>query len=187
MIRFLDVVFALFGLVVGFPVLVLLWVLGLIDTGSPLFRQERVGRRQKPFVLVKFRTMRPDTASVATHLASASAVTPFGRFLRRSKLDELPQLWNVLKGEMSLVGPRPERKHFTDNLEKDIPFYGQRFLVKPGLTGWAQISFDYAATVEDSMEKLNYELFYIKNMTTTLDLFILIRTVKIVLFGRGSR
>lgn len=130
--------FALFGLVVGFPALVLLWVLGLIDTGSPLFRQERVGRRQKPFVLVKFRTMRPDTASVATHLASASAVTPFGRFLRRSKLDELPQLWNVLKGDMSLVGPRP----CLFNQEELIAERAQRgvYEARPGITGLAQVN-----------------------------------------------
>lgn len=107
MTRVLDIVFSLAGLVFGSAVFVLLWVLAWMDTKSPLFLQERVGRHQKPFTLVKFRTMRPDTASIATHLADASAVTRLGHFLRRSKLDELPQLWNVLKGEMSLVGPRP--------------------------------------------------------------------------------
>ena len=107
MTRVLDVLLSFLGLVMGAPIFVVLWILGWLDTGSPLFRQERVGRHQKPFTLVKFRTMRPDTASVATHLADASAVTQLGQFLRRSKLDELPQLWNVLKGEMSLVGPRP--------------------------------------------------------------------------------
>lgn len=106
-IRVFDMVFALAGLVLGFPVLLLILLIGLFDTGSPLFFQERVGRHGKPFTLVKFRTMRRDTPSVASHLAQASAITPFGRFLRRTKLDELPQLWNVLKGEMSLVGPRP--------------------------------------------------------------------------------
>ena len=138
LIRIFDVVFSLFGLVVGLPILLLLWVIGLVDTGSPLFRQERVGRHQKPFVLVKFRTMRPDTASVATHLASASAVTPFGRFLRRSKLDELPQLWNVLKGEMSLVGPRP----CLFNQEELIGERDQRgvFDARPGITGLAQVN-----------------------------------------------
>ena len=107
LIRFFDILFALLGLTLGLPVLALLWLMGLWDTGSPLFRQQRVGQNQQLFVLVKFRTMRPDAASVATHLADASAITSFGRFLRRTKLDELPQLWNVLKGEMSLVGPRP--------------------------------------------------------------------------------
>ena len=107
MIRTLDFVFSLLGLVFGFPVLLVLCVIGLFDTGSPVFRQERVGRYKKPFTLVKFRTMSVDTASVASHLASSSSITKFGHFLRRTKLDELPQLWNVLKGEMSLVGPRP--------------------------------------------------------------------------------
>lgn len=138
MIRFLDVVFALAGLVIGFPVLVVLWVLGLRDTGSPLFRQERVGRNKKPFTLVKFRTMRKDTASVASHLASANAITPFGRFLRRTKLDELPQLWNVLKGEMSLVGPRP----CLFNQEELVAEREERGVLdaRPGITGLAQIS-----------------------------------------------
>ncbi len=107
MIRLLDFVFALFGLLFAFPFLVILYVIGLFDTGSPIFTQERVGRNKKPFTLVKFRTMKVDTASVASHLASSSSITSFGHFLRKTKLDELPQLWNVLKGEMSLVGPRP--------------------------------------------------------------------------------
>lgn len=138
MFRFFDVVFSLFGLVVGSPVLVILAVIGWFDTRSPIFRQERVGRDQKPFTLVKFRTMRPDTASVATHLASASSITRFGRFLRRTKLDELPQLWNVLKGEMSLVGPRP----CLPNQEELIAEREKRgvFVMRPGITGLAQVN-----------------------------------------------
>jgi lipopolysaccharide/colanic/teichoic acid biosynthesis glycosyltransferase len=138
MIRLFDVVFSLAGLVFGSPVLVILYVIGLFDTGSPLFFQERVGRNQKPFTLVKFRTMRKDTASVATHLASASSITRFGAFLRKTKLDELPQLWNVLKGEMSLVGPRPglfNQAELTAAREK----HGV-FAVRPGITGLAQVS-----------------------------------------------
>ncbi|NCN68125.1 MAG: lipid carrier--UDP-N-acetylgalactosaminyltransferase [Piscirickettsiaceae bacterium CG18_big_fil_WC_8_21_14_2_50_44_103] len=138
MIRFFDFVFALAGLVVGLPVLVLLYVIGLFDTGSPLFFQERVGRHQKPFTLVKFRTMKVDTASVASHLATSSSITKFGRFLRKTKLDELPQLWNVLKGEMSLVGPRPglfNQTELTEAREK----LGV-FKVCPGITGLAQVS-----------------------------------------------
>ena len=122
----------------GAPIFVVLWILGWLDTGSPLFRQERVGRHQKPFTLVKFRTMRPDTASVATHLADASAVTQLGQFLRRSKLDELPQLWNVLKGEMSLVGPRPclfSQTELIDERESRGVFNA-----RPGITGLAQIN-----------------------------------------------
>ncbi len=138
MIRLFDVMFALLGLMIGFPVLLLLVIIGLFDTGSPVFRQERVGRYKKPFTLVKFRTMRKDTASVASHLASAEAITPFGRFLRRTKLDELPQLWNVLKGEMSLVGPRP----CLFNQQELIDEREQRGVLaaRPGITGLAQVN-----------------------------------------------
>jgi lipopolysaccharide/colanic/teichoic acid biosynthesis glycosyltransferase len=137
-IRIFDFVFSLLGLVCGFPVLLLLTLIGFFDTGSPIFRQERVGRHKKPFTLVKFRTMRKDTASVASHLASADAITPFGHFLRRTKLDELPQLWNVLKGEMSLVGPRP----CLFNQEELIAEREQRAVLnaRPGITGLAQVN-----------------------------------------------
>ena len=138
MIRVFDFVFSLLGLVIGLPVLLVLTVIGLFDTGSPIFRQVRVGRHQKPFTLVKFRTMRLDTASVATHLASSASITPFGHFLRKTKLDELPQLWNVLKGEMSLVGPRPglfNQEELTEERAKRGVFD-----VRPGITGLAQVS-----------------------------------------------
>ena len=138
MIRFFDVVFSLAGLVVGLPVLVILYVIGLFDTGSPLFFQQRVGRHQKAFTLVKFRTMKVDTASVASHLASTSSITKFGAFLRRTKLDELPQLWNVLKGEMSLVGPRPGLFN-QEELTAERDALGV-FAVHPGITGLAQVS-----------------------------------------------
>lgn len=137
-IRLLDIFFALLGLVFGFPVLVILTIIGLFDTGSPIFRQVRVGRYKKPFTLVKFRTMRKDTASVASHLASASAITPFGGFLRKTKLDELPQLWNVLWGDMSLVGPRPglfNQEELTAARDK-LGIYNAR----PGITGLAQVN-----------------------------------------------
>lgn len=138
MIRFLDIVLSVAGLVIGFPVLVVLYMLGLFDTGAPLFRQERVGRGKKPFTLVKFRTMKVDTASVASHLASTAAITRFGRFLRRTKLDELPQLWNVLKGEMSLVGPRP----CLFNQEELIAARDTHGVLsfRPGITGLAQVN-----------------------------------------------
>jgi O-antigen biosynthesis protein WbqP len=138
MTRVLDVVFSLLGLILGAPVFLALFVLGLFDTGSPIFRQERVGRNQRPFTLWKFRTMRPDTASVATHLADASAITPFGRFLRRSKLDELPQLWNVLCGDMSLVGPRP-CLFSQETLIAERAMRGV-FEARPGVTGLAQVN-----------------------------------------------
>ena len=138
MLRFFDFTFALLGLIFAFPVLLAIYVLGLFDTGSPLFRQERVGRHQKPFVLVKFRTMKIDTASVASHLASSASITRMGAFLRKTKLDELPQLWNVLKGEMSLVGPRPglfsQQELTTERAQRGV------FDVRPGITGLAQVS-----------------------------------------------
>ncbi len=138
MIRLLDIVFSALGLLVGLPVLLLLTGIGCFDTGSPLFRQKRVGRHQRPFVLVKFRTMKPETASVASHLADAGAITPFGRFLRRTKLDELPQLWNVLKGEMSLVGPRPclfnQEELIAERVSRGV------LEARPGITGLAQVN-----------------------------------------------
>lgn len=137
MIRFFDILFSLIGLIVGLPVLLLLTFIGFFDTGAPIFCQQRVGLRQKPFVLVKFRTMCRDTASVASHLASAAAITPFGRFLRRTKLDELPQLWNVLKGEMSLVGPRPCLFN-QDELIAERACRGV-FEARPGVTGLGQL------------------------------------------------
>ncbi len=138
MIRLLDVVFSLTGLVLGLPVLVVLYVLGMFDTGAPLFRQERVGRDKRPFTLVKFRTMKIETASVASHLANAASITRFGRFLRRTKLDELPQLWNVLKGEMSLVGPRPclfsQEELIAEREARGV------LSARPGITGLAQVN-----------------------------------------------
>lgn len=138
MIRLLDVVFSLLGLIFGSPVLLIIYLIGLLDTGSPIFRQERVGRYQKAFILVKFRTMSVDTESVASHLASTSSITRLGGFLRNTKLDELPQLWNVLKGEMSLVGPRPNLFNQEELImERDsLSVYAAR----PGITGLAQVS-----------------------------------------------
>jgi len=137
MTRFFDILLALVGLFAGLPLFAILLLLGFFDTGSPIFRQVRVGRFQRPFTLLKFRTMRPDTASVATHLADASAITSLGRFLRRTKLDELPQLWNVLKGDMSLVGPRPCLLS-QEELVAERASLGV-FNVRPGITGLAQI------------------------------------------------
>lgn len=138
MIRFFDIIFSLFGLLITLPVLFLIFILGLFDTGSPLFRQERVGRDRKPFILLKFRTMKLDTSNVASHLANQSSITTLGHFLRRSKLDELPQLWNVLMGNMSLVGPRPclfnQGELIAERAQRGV------FEVRPGITGLAQIT-----------------------------------------------
>jgi lipopolysaccharide/colanic/teichoic acid biosynthesis glycosyltransferase len=159
-LRILDFVFSLLGLVFGSPVLIVIYIIGLFDTGSPVFKQERVGRNKKPFILIKFRTMSVDTASVASHLASTASITKMGGFLRKTKLDELPQLWNVLKGEMSLVGPRPglfNQEELTQARE-----YEGVFLVRPGITGLAQVS-DIDMSAPDLLAKTDAKM--IKNMT----------------------
>lgn len=138
MLRLFDIVFSIFGLFFGFPILLIIYLIGLFDTGSPLFLQERVGRNKKPFVLVKFRTMSIDTASVASHLASSASITKLGAFLRKTKIDELPQLWNVLKGEMSLVGPRPNLFN-QDELIAERDTLGV-YTARPGITGLAQVN-----------------------------------------------
>lgn len=160
MLRIFDFVFSLMGLVFGFPVLLIVYIVGLFDTGSPVFKQERVGRNKKPFILVKFRTMSVDTASVASHLASTASITKVGGFLRKTKLDELPQLWNVLKGEMSLVGPRP-------GLFNQVELTAAResegvYDVRPGITGLAQVS-DIDMSTPDLLARTDAEM--IKNMT----------------------
>jgi len=164
MIRLLDFLLALFGLIVTLPFLVVIFIIGLFDTGSPIFTQERVGRNKKPFTLVKFRTMKVETASVASHLASSASITPLGGFLRKTKLDELPQLWNVLKGEMSLVGPRPG---LFNQEELTVARDTQKvFDVRPGITGLSQVNEIDMSTPEllaktdkemiDSMSVSNY-------------------------------
>jgi lipopolysaccharide/colanic/teichoic acid biosynthesis glycosyltransferase len=159
--------------------------------GAVLYHQRRVGQYGRIFTLHKFRSMWADaektTGPVWASKEGDVRVTSVGRFLRRSRLDELPQLWNVLKGDMSLVGPRPERPEFVEELTRQIPFYRQRHIVRPGLTGWAQVRYTYGASVEDSMEKLQYDLFYIKHMTIAFDLFILFSTVKTVVLRRGAQ
>jgi lipopolysaccharide/colanic/teichoic acid biosynthesis glycosyltransferase len=177
MIRVFDVVLSCLGLVLGLPVLLTLLLLGFLDTGSPLFRQERVGRHRRSFTLVKFRTMRLDTASVASHLADASAVTPFGRFLRRTKLDELPQLWNVLSGDMSLVGPRPCLPNQTE-LVAEREARGV-FDARPGITGLAQVN-----EIDMSTPALLAETDAV--MLATLDVVSYFRYIFMTIAGRGS-
>src|SRR5262249_17447052 len=162
-----------------------------MDSRGPVFfTQERVGQNGRLFVLIKFRSMQANAES-ATGPVYASVddhrVTRVGRLLRTTRLDELPQLLNVLWGDMSFGGPRPERLYFFEQFEKVIPYYSQRWSVKPGITGWAQVSFPYGSTLEDAVEKLRLDLYYIKNMSLFLDLFIILKTVKIVLLGRGAR
>jgi sugar transferase (PEP-CTERM system associated) len=189
--RAIDILGAGIGLVAAFPVmLVVAAAVKLSSPGPVLYHQSRVGLRGRLFTVHKFRSMRQDAESQTGPVwasADDNRVTRVGRLLRRSRLDELPQLWNVLRGDMSIVGPRPERPEFVRSLTEDIPFYGQRHIVRPGLTGWAQVCYTYGASVEDALEKLQYDLFYIKNMSVGLDLFVIAKTVKTVLVGRGAQ
>jgi lipopolysaccharide/colanic/teichoic acid biosynthesis glycosyltransferase len=161
----------------------------LTSPGPALYHQERVGLHGRVFTVHKFRSMRSD-AEAGTGAVWAKAnddrITPIGRILRRTRLDELPQLVNIFRGDMSFVGPRPERPEFVRQLTDQIPFYGQRHVVKPGLTGWAQVRYTYGASVEDAMEKLQYDLFYIKHLSFGLDLFILLKTVQTVVLRKGT-
>jgi exopolysaccharide biosynthesis polyprenyl glycosylphosphotransferase len=162
----------------------------LESPGPALFRQERVGLGGRTFRVLKFRSMYIDAEKDGKpRWASANdpRVTGVGRFLRRTRLDELPQVFNVLKGEMSFVGPRPERPFFVEQLTEQIPFYGARHTVKPGITGWAQVRCSYGASVDDATRKLQFELYYVKNHTLLLDLVILVETVRVVLSGAGAR
>lgn len=180
MIRLLDLFFSFFGLLFAMPFLFILFILGTFDTGSPIFRQERVGRNQKPFTLIKFRTMRVDTASVASHLASSASITPFGKFLRKTKLDELPQLWNVLKGEMSLVGPRPglfNQQELTEAREaKNV------YAVRPGITGEAQVN-EIDMSTPELLAKIDAKMIRELNLVNYFKFILLTVTGK----GTGDR
>jgi sugar transferase (PEP-CTERM system associated) len=188
--RSLDMMFAAVGLMLTAPVLAVVAIAIKIFSPGPVFyHQRRVGKDGQVFVIHKFRSMRTDAEERTGAVWSAQGdprVTPIGRFLRRSRIDEIPQLWNVLKGDMSIVGPRPERPEFVSDLTQQIPFYGQRHVVRPGVTGWAQVRHNYGSSVDDALQKLQFELFYIKNMSTAFDLFICMETLKTVVMRRGS-
>jgi lipopolysaccharide/colanic/teichoic acid biosynthesis glycosyltransferase len=161
----------------------------LDSLGPVLYRQVRTGKRGQQFELVKFRSMRVDAERIAGPQWACeddARITRVGRFLRKFHLDELPQFFNILRGDMSFVGPRPERPHFVEQLKHQIPYYDLRHSVPVGLTGWAQVSYPYGASVEDATRKLEYDLFYIKNMSISLDLLIMFQTVKKVFSGRGA-
>jgi sugar transferase (PEP-CTERM system associated) len=189
--RLCDFVAALFGLVLTAPVLLLTAVAVRLDSPGPIFyRQQRVGLTGRLFTIWKFRSMcqGAEPAGVAQWAGENDVrITRVGRWLRKLRLDELPQLWNVLRGDMSLVGPRPERPEFVERLSEMSAFYPQRLVVRPGITGWAQIRAPYAATFEESLDKLSYDLYYVKNLSLALDASILMGTIRIVLFGRGAR
>lgn len=189
--RSLDVVLASVGLVAGLPLMAIIALAVRLSSPGPiLYHQRRVGLRGHIFQVYKFRTMRDDAEATTGPVWAAkdgdARVTPIGRTLRRTRLDELPQLWNILIGEMSFVGPRPERPEFVKDLTRDIPYYGQRHVVRPGLTGWAQVRYTYGASTEDALQKLQYDLYYIKNLSIGLDLYIMFETIKTVVLQRGA-
>ena len=189
--RGIDAVIAAVALLVVSPLLLLIALAVKVSSRGPVFyHQQRVGAHGRVFTIHKFRSMQTN-AEAATGAVWAtkndSRVTRIGRFLRRSRLDELPQIWNILKGEMSLVGPRPERPEFVRDLTEQIPFYRERHVLRPGLTGWAQVRYTYGANVEDALEKLQYDLYYIKNISLALDLFIIFATAKAVILRRGGQ
>ncbi|RMH05972.1 MAG: TIGR03013 family PEP-CTERM/XrtA system glycosyltransferase [Nitrospirae bacterium] len=188
--RLEDLIGATMGLVLLSPLMLLVSLLIKLDSHGPiLYKQTRIGYRGAPYILWKFRSMYHNAEGETAQWASLgdSRVTRVGRWLRLLRIDELPQLVNVLKGEMSLVGPRPERPSFVQELRKKIPYYDLRHTIRPGLTGWAQICFNYAASVEDSHIKLQYDLYYVKHLSLWFDLIILLKTVRVVLMGEGAR
>lgn len=189
--RIFDVLCAALLIVVSLPVMLITAILIKLESRGPLlYRQERVGQNSKTFFVNKFRSMRTDAEKDGQPVwatANDSRVTRIGAVIRKLRIDELPQLFNVLKGEMSLVGPRPERPYFVDQLTAQIPYFAARHSVKPGVTGWAQVRYQYGATVEDSQEKLQYDLYYVKNHSLFLDIIILFETVFVVLTAKGAR
>jgi sugar transferase (PEP-CTERM system associated) len=188
--RLAEVLLATLGFMLSLPLMLLTAIAIKLDSRGPvLYTQERVGRHNDLFKIIKFRSMRTDAEKngAVWALEQDPRVTRVGRIIRKLRIDELPQFVNVIRGDMSFIGPRPERPVFVAQLEKEIRYYSQRHLVKPGLTGWAQIRYPYGASVEDALEKLQYDLYYIKNQSPVLDAVIIFETIRIVLFGRGAR
>ena len=179
---------ALIGALCSLPIAIVTAVLIKLDSRGPiLYKQERVGKNGGSFTVMKFRSMRTDAEKAGPVWASLDddRTTRVGKIIRSLRIDEIPQFWNILRGDMDFVGPRPERPHFVAQLAEEIPYYEQRHLIAPGLTGWAQIKYPYGASIEDARQKLQYDLYYIKNQSLMLDAIILFETVKIILFGRG--
>jgi lipopolysaccharide/colanic/teichoic acid biosynthesis glycosyltransferase len=188
--RLLDLLTSGFILFLALPIMVLAAIAIWIDSPGPLlYRQRRIGKGRQEFIIYKFRSMRLDVEEDSTRWAteSDSQVTRVGRVLRLTDIDEIPLIWSVFRGDMSLVGPWPERPEVVEMLEKEIPYYFMRYSVKPGMTGWAQINHQYGSSVEDSKSKLEYDLYYIKNMSLFIDFKILLRTIDLVLLGDGAR
>jgi sugar transferase (PEP-CTERM system associated) len=189
--RVFDLLVSLTLLTVTSPIMLITAILIKLESHGPVFyRQERIGQHGRPFSIFKFRSMRADAEKDGRPQwarKNDDRITLIGRFIRRTRIDELPQVFNVFMGEMSFVGPRPERPYFVADLNRKIPYYGVRHIVKPGITGWAQVRYPYGASVEDSLEKLQYDLYYVKNHSLFLDLMILTQTVQVVLWGQGAR
>ncbi len=188
--RLLDILLSSFGLIGCLPFFVMTAVAVKMDSKGPMFyRQKRVGINESEYMLVKFRSMRVDAEQDGPVWAAKEdgRRTRVGRVIRKLRIDEIPQMWNVLRGDMSFVGPRPERPEFVRLLAEKIPYYGLRHCVHPGITGWAQVNYPYGASKQEALEKLQYDLFYIKNLSSVLDFRILLRTVRTVLFGKGAR
>jgi exopolysaccharide biosynthesis polyprenyl glycosylphosphotransferase len=188
--RIFDITASCILLALTLPLILIFAVLVKLDSKGPaFFRQTRVGLYGEPFTLIKLRSMRTDAEKDGAKWAEKNdpRITRLGRFIRKVRIDELPQTWSVLKGEMSFVGPRPEVPSFVESLEEVIPFYSERHMVKPGITGWAQINYPYGASVEDSRCKLEYDLYYAKNYTPFLDLVILLQTLRVILWPEGAR
>lgn len=181
-------IIAMIGGLLSIPFAIVTAVLIKLESPGPiLYKQERVGKNGQPFTLMKFRSMRTDAEKAGPVWASKDddRTTRVGKIIRKLRIDEIPQFWNIFRGEMDFVGPRPERQHFVSQLAQEIPYYDQRHLIAPGLTGWAQIKYPYGASIEDARQKLQYDLYYIKNQSLVLDAIILFETIKIILFGRG--
>lgn len=188
--KIFDKTMAIIGLVIAFPFMLSIIILIKMESTGPIFYyQTRVGWDERTFELIKFRSMKIDAEKNGAVWAMKNdpRVTRVGKVIRLLRIDELPQLWNVLKGEMSFVGPRPERPEFVESLKKEIPFYSLRHSIRPGITGWAQVNYPYGATVKDALAKLEYDLYYIKNMILPLDMIIIAKTIRTVLFGKGAR
>lgn len=189
--RIFDLCASILLLIVTFPIMLITMIIILLEDGKPIFyRQERIGRGGSIFSVIKFRSMRNDAEKGGKPQWSTQddpRITRIGKIIRKLRIDELPQIINVLKGEMSFVGPRPERPYFVDMLIAQVPYYNIRHSVKPGITGWAQVRYPYGSSVEDSIEKLQYDLYYVKNHSLFLDLIILIDTIGVVLLGKGGR
>lgn len=186
--RIFDITCAIIIAIITSPIMLIsILIIKLESKGNTLYIQKRVGLGNKEFNIYKFRSMGQDAEINGAQWAEKNdpRVTKFGNIMRKTRIDELPQLWNVIKGDMTFVGPRPERMIFIKELEKGIPFYNIRHCVKPGLTGWAQVKYPYGASVEDAFQKLQYDLYYIKHQTVVFDIMVLFKTLKIVIFGRG--